>query len=691
MDFSGERSLRVQKARSKTCATFSLLILVGLCGANVFAQSRPPVDDDYQAYFVHYVDKRSIWDKALNQIDVESNEIGRSFALIAGVSHYPNMPRTQTELAPAAADIRNLQNYLKDYEFFDEIVVLSEGDVNLNTLQFFLQTYFPERLKKFPKSRFLFAYSGHGMTDSTKGYLLKSSARSLSDKQNAVNLDVVRIFIDEVVESGHHVLVLINACYSGAFLKRGMPFGGSRQLIPQNPGAHAITAGGTGELTWHLPQVGQGSVFFEKIFAGLDGRADVSPEDGVVNAWELFAYLKGEVQISTEQEQNPQIGDISKHGSKGEFFFLNRDRQVRQGVLPVWNPSTATSFGKDAASLLQTALSHRNVGQYSIALDYLHQAANKGSGEAMYVLGYMHNYGEGMEPDFAKAADWYRKGADANNVSAMADLGLMYEDGKGVKKDEKMAVYWLDRAANEGHALAMTMLAYYYRSGHVVPKDYDTALRLAQRSAEAGSNSGMLLVGFMHDVGEGVPVDKLEAFRWYRKAAAAGNNMAANFIETTDFDAVIRDLLERFYVEHWMVRQLELTKGQRATLKWFLKEHGIYWGNVYVGLCFAGVGLVPTDTEESKARVQNILDVAAQLWAGRNLSGNIQGESAKDAITELSRLLRTRSSAGPLEDADIQWIREQLLNRPDLFILDEFSADGPSLRRLGNLEPSIQR
>lgn len=686
MAFSGERSLRVQKARSKICAIFSLLILLGLCGANVFAQSRPPVDDDYQAYFVHYVDKRSIWDKALNLIDVESNEIGRSFALIAGVSHYPNMPRTQTELAPAAADIRNLQHYLKDYEFFDEIVVLSGGEVNLNTLQYFLQSYFPERLKKFPKSRFLFAYSGHGMTDSTKGYLLKSSARSLTDKQNAVNLEVVRIFVDEVVESGHHVLVLINACYSGAFLKRGIPFGGSRQLIPQNPGAHAITAGGTGELTWHLPQVGQGSVFFEKLFAGLDGRADMSPEDGVVNTYELFTYLKGEVQIFTDQEQNPRIGDISKHGSKGEFFFLNRDRQVRQGVLPIWNPSAATSFGTDAASLLQTALSHRNAGQYSIALDYLRQAANKGSGEAMYFLGYMHNYGEGMAPDFAKAAEWYQKSADANYASAMADLGLMYEDGKGVEKDEKMAVYWLDRAANEGHALAMTMLAYYYRKGHVVPKDYPTALRLAKRSAEAGSSSGMLLLGFMHEMGEGVPVNKLEALNWYRQAATAGNSTAANHIETTDFDAVIRDLLERFSVEHWMVRPLELTQGQHATLQWLLKEHGLYWGNVYVGLCYAGVGLVPRDTPESKARVQTILDMAAQLWAGRNLSGNVQGTSAKDAITQLSNLLKSRSAAGPLGDPDILWIREQLLNRPDLFILEEFSADGPRLRRLGDLE-----
>jgi len=319
------------------------IVLVSLLAGAVNALDRAQVSRDYQKFFVHYVDNRSISEKALNLVDLTWEDVGRSFALIAGISHYPKMSLIERELRPAAEDIKKLQEYLRTYEFFDEIVVLKEGDVTTENLEFFLQTYFPQRLRKFPKSRFLFVYSGHGMTEGSSGYLLKNTAQSLTDKAQSINLGVVRVFVDEVVRSGHHVLVLLNACYSGVFLRRS--FGGPKKLIPKNPGAHAITAGGTGEKTWHIPEVGKGSVFFEKVFAGLDGRAD-SSGDGLINVYELFSYLKREVQIFTDQNQNPQVGDLSKHGSKGEFFFLNRDRQVAKGVLPEWKPGMATPFGR---------------------------------------------------------------------------------------------------------------------------------------------------------------------------------------------------------------------------------------------------------------------------------------------------------------------------------------------------------
>ena len=133
-----------------------LLFLFSLFVNTVSAQSRPQVSKDYQKFFIHYVDDRSISEKALNLVNLTCKTVGRSFALIAGVSRYPNMPLIDRELKPAAEDIKNLQEYLKTYEFFDEIVVLKDGDVTLENLQFFLQTYFSERLKKFPKSRFLF-------------------------------------------------------------------------------------------------------------------------------------------------------------------------------------------------------------------------------------------------------------------------------------------------------------------------------------------------------------------------------------------------------------------------------------------------------------------------------------------------------------------------------------------------------
>lgn len=70
---------------------------------------------------------------------------------------------------------------------------------------------------------------------------------------------------------------------------------------------------------------------------------------------ELATYITEEVKISTDQNQNPQMGDISKHGSLGGFFFLNRRRQVDGGLMPKWNPKTAEAMGieqkEDSSSL----------------------------------------------------------------------------------------------------------------------------------------------------------------------------------------------------------------------------------------------------------------------------------------------------------------------------------------------------
>ena len=213
-----------------------LMLLSGLGGNPVPAQ---PVQPEYEKYFANYDDKRSYLEKILNAIGLTNEDLGRSFALIAGVSAYPNMTGSDRRLEPAAEDLRKLEDYLKNVEFFDEIVVLKNEEMNYKNLAFFLQNYFPKRLKKFPKSRFLFAYSGHGITEGSRGYLLFSKARNLTDKEHSINLRVIRVWFDETVESGHHVLALINACYSGNFITRSF---GSRHFLPKHRGAHAITA-----------------------------------------------------------------------------------------------------------------------------------------------------------------------------------------------------------------------------------------------------------------------------------------------------------------------------------------------------------------------------------------------------------------------------------------------------------------
>ena len=330
--------------RRQWISVMLLLAVAGLSAVRAEAQAAPPAEQTYQDYFVHYVDHRSYVERILNAIGLTNNDVGRSFALLAGVSKYLNMPRGQRTLQPAAEDLRKLQAYLQEVEFFDEIVVLKNKDMTLDNLTYFLQGYFPERLRQFPKSRFLFAYSGHGVNEAGHGYLLQYNASAFDDFGRSIDLESLRSQFYRIIHFGHHVLVLINACHSGSFLKRGF---GEHRFVPKHPGAHAITAGGSNEIAWHDPNVGAGSVFFEKFLAGLNGQADGFPPggDGVVTVNELAAYLRQEVQISTEHHQNPQAGDISPDGSRGGFFLLNRGRMVDENLMQPWPPQNGQPYG----------------------------------------------------------------------------------------------------------------------------------------------------------------------------------------------------------------------------------------------------------------------------------------------------------------------------------------------------------
>ncbi len=343
-------SIRRWKAElvALTGLAFSTVLVAGSANAEI-----PDwVPERYHKFFVRHVDERPTWERALNNLGVNIGETGRSFALVAGVSRYPNMAGRERNLAPARVDVEKMAAYLAaEPESFNEIIVLLDGDVTKENLNYFLTNYFPQRLAEAPRSRFLFAYSGHGMTATNgRGYLLTDKARNLQDRFHAgISLATLRADFQEVVDTGHHVLALINACYGASFHRLSLAFGDRDPLPPRREGAHAITAGGAGELVWHDPTIGDGSVFFEMTLAALDGRADRLPNDGVVTVGELQTHLETTISRFTDERQNPEGGDLVATRSPGGFFFLDRRRQEEEGVVSRLNRRWWVSFGENSA------------------------------------------------------------------------------------------------------------------------------------------------------------------------------------------------------------------------------------------------------------------------------------------------------------------------------------------------------
>ncbi len=363
------------------------------------------VPSKFKQYFKKNIDKRSFGEKFSNKLGRSTLDAGRSFALVCGISDYPKMNSSNKELKPAAEDVKMIVSYLKNIEQFDEIVVLEDSHVTHENLEYFIRDYFAKRIKRFPKSRFLFTYSGHGMTQNAQGFLLKSSARNLNDKENSINLSVLKLYINDVITSAHHTLVLLNSCYSGSFLKRSF---GENILIPKNPGAHAITAGGSAELSWHYPELGKGSVFFEKTIAGLEGVAD-NNLNGIITSFELASYLRNEIQSSTDQDQNPHFGDISSNGSSGEFFFFNKNLLQESKSKEIIDDDKRKSFGNLAQNLLIQGTSKKKEGDFESAVGLLKLSADLGHPEAMKMLKEMYSSGDGVFKDLEEAELWDNK------------------------------------------------------------------------------------------------------------------------------------------------------------------------------------------------------------------------------------------------------------------------------------------
>jgi hypothetical protein len=56
--------------------------------------------------------------------------------------------------------------------------------------------------------------------------------------------------------------------------------------------------------------------------------------------------------------------------------------------------------------------------------------------EALFLLGWCYDTGEGVAKDQVQAVSWYRKSAEQGNAQGQLNLGYSYDKGEGVAKDE---------------------------------------------------------------------------------------------------------------------------------------------------------------------------------------------------------------------------------------------------------------
>lgn len=153
-------------------------------------------------------------------------------------------------------------------------------------------------------------------------------------------------------------------------------------------------------------------------------------------------------------------------------------------------------------------------------------------------------------------------------------------------------------------------------------------------------------------------------------------------IKRADWVVAGRLFVEQIKEEHRFI-VMTLTKRQCEALGFVLEQDGEYYEHAYIGLAALGTGLVSQDTEVSRKRLLEILDIAGQIWAGQNLGNRVRDKSRKEALKELAeKILEILKSTRKLLDNDISLLREEFLRDKQLHIRDRSPRDWPKLRPL---------
>jgi TPR repeat protein len=121
------------------------------------------------------------------------------------------------------------------------------------------------------------------------------------------------------------------------------------------------------------------------------------------------------------------------------------------------------------------------------AMRLLEQASAQGDCEAIRLLAYCYEQGEGVEKDSRHAAQLYREAAERGDKFAQFNLGVFYAGGLGgLPWDLDVAIHWYRKAADQNLIEAFQPLAELLARRNRDKNDAREALQRLHAVAEAG-------------------------------------------------------------------------------------------------------------------------------------------------------------------------------------------------------------
>lgn len=181
-------------------------------------------------------------------------------------------------------------------------------------------------------------------------------------------------------------------------------------------------------------------------------------------------------------------------------------------------PAAAEGPAKEAMEAFQA-------GRHAKAVELAKPLAEQGNADALYLLGFAHESGQGVEASKDKALEFYRKAADGKHKDAVYRLSfILLASDKEEERDQARQA--LETAAKDDPEVAARILGEAYLRGLLTPApDPDKAVFWWKSAADAGDVLSVLLLARFYEGQFGFPELKniKESLANYAKAAGLGN------------------------------------------------------------------------------------------------------------------------------------------------------------------------
>lgn len=243
-----------------------------------------------------------------------------------------------------------------------------------------------------------------------------------------------------------------------------------------------------------------------------DGEAEMVPAKDMAVAW---SWLPDPAAILPEPGEDVELA----------LRYLNGEGVIRNADIAHQLLRGAAERGDGEAAFLLGRLYEEGVGvdqDGEEAMRWIEKAAARRYDLAQFRLGTAYYRGEGRPLNPAKGVRWLLQAADAGHAEAQYHLAIAYHLGRGTARNEVEAVRWLEAAAAQNHLKAQYLAGDAHSDGWGARRDHSWAARWYGRAAARGLASAQYKLALFHFGGLGVPHNRIEAYKWASIAAEKG-------------------------------------------------------------------------------------------------------------------------------------------------------------------------